>query len=72
MTKIDEFAEFCAGKGYAREPTKGAYEILRLRKEGEPPVTFYQRTGTDHATAQGKGLGLVSSYLASKRKGNTP
>lgn len=69
LTKVDEFADFVSSLGYQREPTKGYYEVLRIRKDNEPPVLFYNRKGmTDHATVYGKGLGLVEKYLSAKKR----
>ena len=72
LSKLDDFAAFAATRGYVREPTKGAYEILRLRRGEEPPLLYYRRGG-DHASIPesfGKGAknpaaGLVSAWFNS-------
>ena len=43
LTKLDEFAQFAATKGYQREATIGAYEVLRLSKPGSRPIIVYKR-----------------------------
>lgn len=72
LTKLDEFAEFAATRGYVREPTKGAYEVLRLRRGNEPPLLYYQRHG-DHASipqTMGKNPaeGLVHAWFVARKK----
>lgn len=71
LTKIEDFVDFVSELGYKREPTKGFYEVLRIRRDqDEPPVLFFTRVGTDHATVYGKGMSLVDKYLRTKRRGN--
>jgi hypothetical protein len=74
--KLDDFAAWAATKGWVREPTKGAYEVLRLRKENpkkkrhRKPVIFYKRPRSDHATIgwdQQVGVDLVKQWLWERR-----
>lgn len=73
LSKLDDFAAFAATRGFVREPTKGAYEVLRLRRGQEPPLLYYRRHG-DHASIPeyfGKGAknpsqGLVSAWFRAR------
>lgn len=63
--KLEDFASWATAQGWAREPTKGAFEVLRLRKGGKM-VLFHQRMGAQHVTAIGIGLALVFDWLRGK------
>ena len=72
LSKLDDFAAFAGTRGYEREPTKGAYEVLRLRKGDAPPLLYYRRHG-DHASipqTQGKNPaeGLVHAYFVARKR----
>jgi hypothetical protein len=72
LTKLDEFSAFAATRGYVREPAKGDYEVLRLRRGEEPPLLYYRRHG-DHASIpvtqkKNPAQGLVQAWLDSKRR----
>ena len=60
-THFTAFAEWAAGLGYVREPTKGEYEVLRLRR-GNEVLSYYQRIRGQHATAYGDGLRLLARW----------
>jgi hypothetical protein len=72
--KIDDFAAWAATKGWRREPTKGEWEVLRLRKPGKPPAIYYRKaSATQHASTRGDhALGLVRSYVNAKKRGDWP
>ena len=76
LSKLNEFAEWGASKGYRQEACKGDYEVLRLRKEGEPPVIFFTRLFTlaggkpQHATAQSAGARLVRQWIRERKESN--
>jgi ABC-type hemin transport system substrate-binding protein len=72
LSKIDDFARWAAQQGWVREPNKGYYEVLRLRKEGRTkrgrrkPMIFYRRHRGDHVTIggdQAQGHSLVKRWL---------
>jgi len=71
MSKLEEFAAWAIADGFVREPTKGEYEVLRLRWgqkiDGRKmqPYIFFQRSGAQHATSQAEGSQLVSRWLKS-------
>jgi hypothetical protein len=67
LTKIADFAAWAVSQGYRREPTKGSYEVLRLRKKGEAPVLFFKRDRGDHATSYGDGTALVQKWVNSRK-----
>ena len=81
-SKIDEFAAWAEKHGWERQPTKGEYEVLRLRKVRVPgqkikkshrdPIIFHQRLRSDHATIgwnQSVGHGLVRTWLNERKQG---
>jgi hypothetical protein len=63
ISKIDEFAAWAQEEGFKREPTKGIYEVLRLRFPKFQPYIFFQRAGSGHATCQSEGTQLVQRWL---------
>ncbi len=67
-TKIEEFAVWAIAQGFQRLPTKGDYEVLRLKKDGRDPVIMYKRLSTDHVSTFGYGSVLVNRWLAEKKQ----
>ena len=63
LNKLDAFASWAQSHGYKREPTKGAYEVLRLRKEPHPPLLYYRHEGGAHATSIGIATSLVDRWI---------
>lgn len=61
--KLDDFRQWAEAAGYTVEATKGAYEVLRLRKGAAPPLIFHKRDRTDHITTFGAGTSLVQRWL---------
>ena len=71
LSKIDEFAAWAATQGYAREKTKGSFEVLRLRKGNEPPKIYFTRAGAkEHASCQEASVGLVRKWIRERAKEN--
>jgi len=78
ISKIDEFATWATeNRGYTREPTRGDYEILRLRgPKDTQPIIYHLRGGCHHATAPEQrkghqsvgGAGLVDIWLAERKR----
>lgn len=74
LSKLDEFAAWAASHGFQREPTKGTFEVLRLRVPSQPPVLFFARNRTlsggtpQHATAQREGEKLVHRWLRARNE----
>ena len=65
MSKLEEFAEWAVKDGFTREPTRGEYEVLRLRWPKMQPYIFFKRDGAQHATSQAEGTQLVARWLRS-------
>lgn len=65
LSKLDDFADWMAKSGWVREPTKGTFEVLRLAKAGESPLTFYSRANArEHVTVQaGPQHRFVRAYI---------
>jgi hypothetical protein len=68
MTKLVDFAAWAVSQGYNREPTKGTYEVLRLRKKGMSPVLFFKRDKGEHATSYGEGTALVQLWINTRKQ----
>jgi len=68
LSQLHDFVAFARGLGYVEEPTKGLYEVLRLRHRTLPVLIYHRRTGADHASAEGDGLRLVRAFLRSKKE----
>jgi hypothetical protein len=68
LSKLEEFAKWAVSQGYRREPTKGTYEVLRLRKKGESPVLYFKRDKGEHATSYGDGTALVKLWINSRKQ----
>jgi hypothetical protein len=68
LSKIEEFATWAVSQGFKREPPKGTYEILRLRKKGESPVLFFKRDKGEHATSYGDGTNLVKQWINTRKQ----
>jgi hypothetical protein len=67
LTKVVDFAAWAVCQGYKVEPTKGTYEILRLRKKGESPILFFKRDKGAHATSYGDGTTLVQQWINTRK-----
>ena len=63
LTKLDAFAAWALTQGYQRERSKGDYEVLRLRKDGEMPLIFWMHYGGDHATTDARSERLVRQWF---------
>ena len=63
LTKLDEFAAWAMHQGYHREPTKGDWEVLRLRKDEDAPFIYWEHIGGDHATTDQRSERLVRQWL---------
>jgi hypothetical protein len=68
LTKLVDFAAWAVSQGYRREPTKGAYEVLRLRRKGESPVLFFKRDRGEHATSYAEGTTLVQQWINTRKE----
>ena len=68
LTKMEEFAAWAVSQGYRREPTKGTYEVLRLRKKGESPVLYFKRDKGEHATSYGDGTKLIQTWINTRKQ----
>lgn len=68
LTKLDDFAAWCARDGWAKEPNKGVYDALRLRR-GKECIVFYSRAdAVEHATIpEGPGYRMVRAWLREKK-----
>ena len=70
-SNLDAFCNWLQQDGFAMEPTKGQYEVLRARKPGKPPVIVYTRADDDseHLTILDRDTRLVRQFIKLQRKG---
>ena len=66
LSELEEFAEWAVKDGFIREPTKGEFEVLRLRWPKMQPYIFFRRIRKQHATSQAEGTQLVTRWLRTK------
>jgi|GEM_PF-2360147 hypothetical protein len=68
LTKLVDFAAWAVCQGYKVEPTKGTYEVLRLRRKSESPVLYFRRDKGEHATSYGEGTALVQLWINTRKQ----
>ena len=68
LSKLEDFRAWALVQGYRAEPTKGDYEVLRLRKGTEAPLLFWWHHGGEHVTTDARSETLVSAWLRSRRR----
>lgn len=71
LSKLDEFAAWAATQGYERQPTKGVYEVLRLKGANPVPFIYYRRATSEHASIPNNPQGawfIVERWLRWKRQ----
>lgn len=68
LTKLDEFAAYCATKGFVRvEPLANAYEVLRMTKKGSEPVIVHARMrASEHGTTWGMSQRMLQSWFSAR------
>lgn len=72
LSKVGEFAAWLERRGWVAVPTRGEYEVLRMRHpEQAKPLILYARDRTDHATFgydQASRFFLVKLWLRERRQ----
>jgi hypothetical protein len=76
-TQLERFKIFCEAMGWAEVPTKGVFEVLRMRHaEQKEPLIVHQKMGTFahsghtptvHLTTWGQSAVVVKQFLRAKR-----
>jgi hypothetical protein len=66
---LEEFKAWLIARGWEEQPTKGFYEVLRMRhkKEKEPLILHRKDSATQHFTSWGLSDKMVNSFLRSRR-----
>jgi len=74
LNRLDAFAEWAKTLGWQREPTKGFYEVLRLRHPRvRVPIVLYSRgEPTSHVTVpfEGPALSLINRFMKEAKHKN--
>ena len=75
VTKLEEFATFCASRGWVREAVKGDYEVLRMKKENEKDrLLVYTKAQTAvggnpvHLTLYGHAERMFNKYIRERNE----
>lgn len=70
LKSLKAFVAWAETKGYRKEPTKGTFEILRLRHaDGGIPILFFTKIRSkEHVTCQRDGLKLVRRWLRERSR----
>lgn len=74
-SKLAAFQAFCEENGWQAEPTKGGYEVLRMRHADRPdPLIVHDRTeAKEHYTTWGESARMVKRWMRVRTtKGITP
>ena len=68
LSKLEEFATFCANDGWSREQPKDYYEVLRMTKPGKEPLIVHKKLGAkEHATTWGNSQMMFANWIKSRR-----
>ena len=70
---LREFTAFCASEGWVEEPTKGEFEVLRMRspKNSVPMLVYTKLDAKEHYTVHGVATIMCAKYIRSKRDGGS-
>ena len=70
--QLSAFREWLIADGWTIEPTKGFYEVLRIRKPNHAaPVLFYlKHEPTEHITTFGLGTSLARQFVNARHSQN--
>lgn len=68
-SQLEAFKAWAAERGWVEEPTKGDYEVLRLRHPSalHPAIYHQRRRSTLHVTSWGVGYDLARSFIDMRR-----
>lgn len=81
VRKLDDFVAYLEANGWAKVPTKGPYEVVRLRHPSHKsggPVIVYTKTQTlaggpvQHLTIYGQALAWWNRYRRERRRPKPP
>lgn len=66
ISRLAQYTAFCASKGWAQEPCKGDYEVLRMRHPlVKEPLLVYRsdKAGREHYTTYGQSAQMLAAFL---------
>lgn len=66
-SKTEDFKAYLYCRGFSILSPVSAFEVVRVKWQNRPPVSFYKRINTDHLTATGVGVTLVHQYIRDRR-----
>ena len=66
---LDDFVAFCTSSGFTRVPTKGDYEVLRMKPphRGHPLIVHTRADAKEHFTTWGVGAELANQFFRARR-----
>lgn len=68
-TKLMDFTVFCRSRGWVSEPTKGCYEVLRMRHpDHAAPLIVHDRiAAAEHYTTWGESQTELIAWMKSRK-----
>lgn len=64
VSKLGEYREFCESLGWREVPTKGAYEVLRMRHPVKAaPLIVHRRENAEHLTVHAESHHQLNLFL---------
>ena len=68
MDKLEEFAKFCAERGWVRHDLNGDFEVLRMKKGGEWLFVYTTHHAIDHYTTFGPSQDMARMFVNQKHR----
>ncbi|WP_067753019.1 hypothetical protein [Orrella dioscoreae] len=67
-TRLAAFQTFCEGRGWTAEPTKGDYEVLRMRHPDRrfPLIVHDRHDAPEHYTTWGESARMLGPFLRAR------
>lgn len=65
INKLEDFKEWLIKEGWEIESTKGAYEVLRARKQGRksPLIVYGKSDAKEHLSVMDRDEGVIRAFL---------
>ena len=65
--KLEHFKWWLSSRGYAIQPVKGMYEVLRAKKDHDTVIVYERNKAKEHLTVQQKDYQLVRQFIQETR-----
>lgn len=68
MDKLEEFAKFCATRGWVRHDLNGHFEVLRMKKGREWLLVYTTNHAVEHYTTYGPSEDMARAFVNQKHQ----